>query len=128
MDADGGQIFRGHGNGVACREEDTPDPTAIIASSLLEISLNIRHRTHFIWRTLLVDHAEGALVVRTTYGSLDQQAVCLAWRAVYRAFIVHALSVALLSLCGLAKCHIGAETSEAALFSGHGLGRPLQLR
>lgn len=87
MAADGGQLARGHGDGVAGGEKERLDVLPVCGAGGVEILADILDRPHPVGRPLFVDHAEGALVVRAAHGGLDQQAVGLTGWTVDRAFV-----------------------------------------
>lgn len=86
--ADRGEILRGHGYGISRRQEQGLDTAPVYSPGLLDVPADIRDGPDPEWRALLVDHAEGALVVGTPDCCLDQETVRLAGRPVYGTFVV----------------------------------------
>lgn len=86
MPADGRQLAGGHGDGVAGREKKRLHALPVFGARGVDVRTNIFDRPDPVRRALLVDHAEGALVVRAAHRGLNQQAVGLARRAVDGAF------------------------------------------
>ena len=76
---------------VACREKDGSHGCAILVKGFVDIRADFRYRSNAEPRAFLVDHTEGALVVRTSYGSLNQKGVGFTRRSVYGAYIAQKL-------------------------------------
>jgi hypothetical protein len=89
MDADVGQIIRGHGHGIARREKDGLDSSSVLPFCFLKVFFDLPDRAYSEWRTFLVDHAEGTLVMGTTDRRLDKKTVRFARRPIYGTLIPH---------------------------------------
>ena len=91
--ADFSQIRRAHGDGIAGGKEQGTDRAAVGVAGRQDVGLYLRRRTNFKAGPLLVYHAEGAAVVRTSDRGLDQQGICLTGRTIYGAVVAHHMGV-----------------------------------
>ena len=78
-----------HGNGIAVREKQGPDPGSVNPAGLQKIFFDLLQFPDSEAGSALVDHTEGASVMRASDGCLYEQRIRLARWTIYGAFVSH---------------------------------------